>query len=153
MEKVLRDKLPNGRFSDTNPTHSKIMKGVRGKGNKTTEMRLRAALASAGIRGWSMNVKYMIGKPDFYFKDLNIAIFVDGCFWHGCPRCGHIPRKNSAFWREKITRNRKRDKLTSKRLRHQGTRVLRFWEHDISTRLPRCIAKVKLQLDELSLKS
>ena len=146
MEKALRKKLPNGEFTDTSPAHSRIMKAVRGKGTKTTEVRLRAALTRAGISGWSMNVRHVPGKPDFFFENQNLAIFVDGCFWHGCPRCGHLPRKNSAFWREKISRNRKRDQVTSQKLRRQGIRVLRFWEHDIGTRLSGCIAEIQSRL-------
>jgi DNA mismatch endonuclease (patch repair protein) len=150
VEKALRKKLPNGNFSDTSPAHSNIMKAVRGKGNRTTEARLRAALTRAGISGWRMNVRNVPGKPDFYFENQNLAVFVDGCFWHGCPRCGHLPRKNSAFWREKISRNTKRDQVTCQKLRRQGIRVLRFWEHDIGATLSSCISEIRFRLNKQS---
>ncbi|MBD3240705.1 MAG: DNA mismatch endonuclease Vsr [Chitinivibrionales bacterium] len=146
MERALRKKLPEGGFVGTKPAHRRIMKGVRGKGNRTTESRMRGALAKAGMKGWSMNVAVLPGKPDFYFSSRRIAVFVDGCFWHGCPRCGHIPQTNSAFWREKIERNRKRDRTAASKLRGMGIRVLRFWEHQIRDDLPRCVEDIRVEL-------
>jgi G:T-mismatch repair DNA endonuclease (very short patch repair protein) len=72
----------------------------------------------------------------------NKAVFVDGCFWHGCRRCGHAPRTNAAFWEAKIERNRDRDLLTTRRLRRKGLRVLRFWEHELHDDLERCISLI-----------
>ncbi|MHB8974086.1 MAG: PDDEXK family nuclease [Pirellulaceae bacterium] len=85
------------------------MRAVRGRGNKSTETRLRLALVRAGISGWRLHAKEVHGKPDFFFPAASLAVFVDGCFWHGCPRCGHIPKAHALFWRTKIDRNKHRD--------------------------------------------
>src|SRR5438128_231311 len=98
MEAKLRATLPGGAFHDVPPTHSKRMAAIRGKGNRTTERRVRAMLVSLSIRGWKVNPKGIVGKPDFYFPDDRIALFVDGCFWHGCPRCCGLPRVNRPYW-------------------------------------------------------
>lgn len=120
------------------------MQGVRGKGNKTTEARLRAALISAGISGWRINDNDIMGTPDFFFPRELVAVFVDGCFWHGCPKCGHVPKINSDFWRTKISRNRSRDKQYNNLLRKEGVLVLRFWEHSLADSLAGCINKIRL---------
>ncbi len=118
------------------------MAAVKGKGNKTTERSLRLALVRAGIRGWTMHPPDISGKPDFYFAVNRLAVFVDGCFWHGCGKCGHIPKTNSQFWRAKIERNRQRDIATSRRLKAIGIRVQRVWEHDLQHSLARCVRNV-----------
>jgi len=86
--------------------------------------------------------KGLIGNPDFLFPDLRIALFVDGCFWHGCERCGHIPRANQSFWKAKIKRNIERDVETTKRLEQHGYRVIRLWEHELRDNIHACIARV-----------
>ena len=75
MEKALRKTLKNGKFSDVSETRSKAMSAVKGKGNKTTEVRFRLALVRSGISGWKMHASEIIGKPDFYFKNLTDIIF------------------------------------------------------------------------------
>lgn len=122
------------------------MGAVKGTGNRTTEMRLRYALVRSGISGWVLHTRDIEGRPDFYFPAAGLAVFVDGCFWHGCPRCGHVPKKNSAFWRMKIARNRARDKRTSSRLRRHGIRVLRIWEHRLNRDVYACLATIQRQL-------
>ena len=67
-------------------------------------------------------------KPDFVFRKARMVIFVDGCFWHGCPRHATKPKNNRAFWRRKLSGNKKRDALVSRTLRRNGWRVLRIWE-------------------------
>ena len=81
-----------------------------------------------GITGWRRGSK-LFGKPDFVFPKLKLIVFVDGCFWHGCPLHGTKPKQNVKFWREKIARNQARDRLVSRTLRGLGWRVLRIWEH------------------------
>ena len=73
------------------------------------------------------------GKPDFYFRTKRAAVFVDGCFWHGCERCGHTPRTRSEFWTAKFERNHARDLATGSALAEQGIKVLRVWEHQLKT--------------------
>ena len=131
MEKALRKHLKHGKFQDVSPARSRVMKAVRGKNKRSKERRFRAALVSSGIKGWILRSQGVSGKPDFYFANEKVAVFVDGCFWHGCPRCGHIPKKNAAFWEAKIERNRTRDQEIGSELAAQGITVLRFWEHEI----------------------
>src|SRR5882724_9281179 len=92
MERHLKNKLPGGCFSNVSSTRSRIMSSIRGKSNKSTEAVLRSKIVRAGIRGWTMHPPHVPGKPDFYFHRENVAVFVDGCFWHGCGKCGHIPK-------------------------------------------------------------
>src|SRR3712207_4254253 len=102
MEKLLRSKLTNGEFSNQSPARSKMMGAVKGRGNRSTEVRLRLALVRSKIKGWKVHPKGLVGKPDFYFPTNKLVIFVDGCFWHGCLECGHIPKSNKPFWETKI---------------------------------------------------
>lgn len=143
MEKRLQKLLPNGKFKGVSDARSRAMAAVRGSGNRTTELRFRLALVRNGIRGWKIRPRTIIGSPDFYFPNTHITIFVDGCFWHGCPRCGHHPKTNPAFWRAKIDRNRQRDVKTTVCLKEKGYRILRFWEHEIINEIDSCIARLQ----------
>jgi DNA mismatch endonuclease (patch repair protein) len=71
------------------------------------------------------------GKPDYYLPGLNLAVFADGCFWHGCPRHGRTPEDNRDYWGPKIERNRARDRRATKELRLQGIRPVRVWDHEL----------------------
>lgn len=73
----------------------------------------------------------IFGKPDFSNKTRRIAVFIDGCFWHGCPECYREPKSNVGFWRSKVERNRKRDALVTETLQNQGWQVIRLWEHEL----------------------
>jgi DNA mismatch endonuclease, patch repair protein len=84
-----------------------------------------------GFSGWRRH-QPIFGRPDFIFRKARVAVFVDGCFWHGCPKHSNMPANNRAFWKRKLTANRVRDRLVSKMLRRQGWRVVRIWEHDLS---------------------
>src|SRR5450759_4891870 len=84
-----------------------------------------------GITGWRRGAK-LTGKPDFVFSKLRLAVFVDDCFWRGCPRHFIKPRNNAAFWRKKIAANQARDRRVTRTLRAQGWRVLRVWEHELA---------------------
>src|SRR5437762_1508759 len=112
---------------------SLIMAAIKGKGTKTTELAVRRLLRIHRITGWRAHIASIIGKPDFVFLKRKIAVFVDGCFWHGCPKCRRNlkPTSNSAFWCAKFQANRRRDKVATAALRRKGWRVLRLWEHDI----------------------
>jgi DNA mismatch endonuclease (patch repair protein) len=95
-----------------------------------------------------MHPKQVPGKPDFFFASTRIAVFVDGCFWHGCSRCGHVPGKNRPFWAAKLTRNQERDRETERRLADAGIRVLRFWEHYLKDNLQSCVERVERFVDK-----
>lgn len=115
----------------TREKRSAVMARIRGKGNKATELRLVTFMRAAGITGWRRN-QPLFGKPDFVFAKLRLAVFVDGCFWHGCPLHATKPKQNAKFWREKIARNQVRDRLVTRTLRAKGWRVLRLWEHELT---------------------
>jgi DNA mismatch endonuclease (patch repair protein) len=121
---------------------------VRGKGNKSTETRLRFGLVSAGIHGWRLHPNDITGRPDFYFTKERLAVFVDGCFWHGCSKCGHVPKTNSVFWKTKLERNRMRDRRQTRTLKEQGIVVIRFWEHELGESLTNCVEKVRTHMVE-----
>jgi len=147
METALRQYLPNGQFQGVTPERSRSMAAVRARQNRTTERRLRFALVRAGIRGWRLHRRDVEGTPDFLFADHRLAVFVDGCFWHGCPRCGHVPKTNHPFWAAKIARNRERDSATAQRLHSDGYRVLRFWEHELKEELAACVEQIRTAIE------
>ena len=115
----------------TTKKRSDVMSRIRGRGNKKTELALLRLLRKLRIIGWRRHVR-MSGNPDFVFREARVAVFVDGCFWHGCPRHGHFPQSNRAFWRNKILRTKERDKRISATLRKNGWTVLRIWEHELA---------------------
>jgi DNA mismatch endonuclease (patch repair protein) len=104
------------------------MAAIRGAGNVTTELRLAKILRKHRITGWRRHLE-LPGKPDFAFPKQKVAIFVDGCFWHFCPRCTKNPKRNVKYWIEKKRRNKSRDRKVSRQLNDKGWLVLRFWEH------------------------
>lgn len=106
------------------------MSRVKSYGNKSTEIRLIKIFKDNKITGWRRNYP-LPGKPDFVFPKRKIVVFVDGCFWHGCPLHGTIPKTNQAFWDKKLTRNIERDKEVNKILSEKGWRVIRFWQHEL----------------------
>lgn len=107
------------------------MSNVRSRGNKRTELALVAIFRRHRITGWRRN-RSVFGKPDFVFPKHRIAVFVDGCFWHGCPKHSTIPETNRKFWRGKLNRNKKRDRLVNRTLRAAGWKVIRIWQHDLA---------------------
>jgi DNA mismatch endonuclease (patch repair protein) len=127
---------------------SRIMAAVKGTGGKSTERRLRAALVRLGISGWRMNASDVLGKPDFLFQTQRIAVFVDGCFWHGCPQHYRRPSTSQTYWDAKVARNMARDKKNRATLKRAGWRVVRFWEHDIKLSPVICARKITSVLNE-----
>lgn len=117
---------------------SALMAKVKGSGNASTELRLIAVFRALGITGWRRKAK-VLGKPDFVFPKRKLAVFVDGCFWHGCPLHATRPKQNVKFWREKLARNQTRDRLVTRTLRAQGWRVLRLWEHELRAKHQRLL--------------
>ncbi len=110
----------------------KTMQAVKGKGTRL-EKRLWAALAQMGLRGWNKNVKEVVGKPDVVFPDQHVIIFIDGCFWHGCPVCRRkLPVTNREYWERKINRNISLAKTHNRKLRRGGWIVIRIWEHEMA---------------------
>src|SRR5438874_1760060 len=109
----------------TKEKRSQVMSRIRSAGNRDTELAMLALLRQNGITGWRRSQK-TFGKPDFVFPKLRLALFVDGCFWHGCPRHGTTPKTNRSFWENKFSRNKERDKNVNQELRKRGWRVIRI---------------------------
>lgn len=110
---------------------SEVMSLIRSHGNKATELRLIEVFRANRIAGWRRKQK-LPGTPDFTFKSERITVFVDGCFWHGCPKHCSYPATNSLYWRKKLKRNIERDKQVNKELRKLGWGVLRVWQHELT---------------------
>lgn len=125
---------------------SELMARIRGRGNRSTELALAALLRRHHLSGWRRN-RALFGRPDFVFPGHKLAVFVDGEFWHGHPSLGRMPKTNRAYWRAKIARNRKRDRLVNRTLRRLGWRVLRLWEHQLAPKhQPRTLARLNVAL-------
>lgn len=114
----------------THEERSKIMLQVKSFGNKSTELKLISLFKTHKIIGWRRNYK-IFGKPDFVFPQKKIAIFVDGCFWHGHNCRNTSPEDNKAYWVKKISKNILRDKEVSERLMSLGWTVIRIWECEL----------------------
>jgi DNA mismatch endonuclease (patch repair protein) len=115
----------------TKRKRSEVMSRIRGHGNKGTEVALAKLLRKHRITGWRRN-QPVLGKPDFVFRLQRVAVFVDGCFWHACPKHATKPKQNAVFWRKKFAANQARDKFVTRTLRRQGWRVIRVWEHALT---------------------
>ena len=114
----------------TKAKRSEVMSRIRGRGNKDTELALMKLLRRHHVTGWRRN-QNVFGKPDFIFQQARLAVFVDGCFWHGCPRHCNTPATNRAFWKKKLAANKARDRRVDRQLRRLGWGVLRIWEHEL----------------------
>lgn len=117
----------------TKAKRSEVMSRIRGRGNKDTELALATFFRRHAITGWRRH-RPVFGHPDFVFPKFRMAVFVDGCFWHGCPIHATKPRNNAAFWRKKFATNKARDRKVNRALRGAGWRVLRVWEHELAPR-------------------
>jgi DNA mismatch endonuclease (patch repair protein) len=112
------------------------------KSTKTgPELKLRNALWSSGLR-YRLNAN-LPGRPDIVFHRAKLAVFVDGCFWHGCPIHGHIPKSNLDYWQKKLARTRERDNQANSALTSLGWTILRFWEHEIDASLETCVSAIR----------
>jgi DNA mismatch endonuclease (patch repair protein) len=115
----------------TKAKRSEVMSRIRSRGNKATEIALAKFFQRNKITGWRRH-QPVFGKPDFVFPKFKLAVFVDGCFWHRCPKHGTQPAGNRSFWKKKFARNQSRDRLVNQTLRRAGWRVLRIWEHELA---------------------
>jgi len=123
------------------------MSRVRSTGNRSTEIMVETVLRAAKITGWRKHPQDVPGRPDFYFPKKKLAVFVDGCFWHACPRCARrIPRARRQFWKTKLLGNQRRDNRLRRLLVRRGFKTMRLWEHELReanwlSRLQRRLAK------------
>ena len=121
------------------------MQAVRNRDTKQ-EQQLRMGLRGRGIRGYRKNAPCITGRPDVAFTRWRVAVFVDGCFWHGCPDCYKAPSSNSEFWQSKLSANRTRDKEVDRLLREAGWTVLRFCEHEVKADIDTCVDLIEKAL-------
>lgn len=122
-------------------SRSRTMAAIRSR-NTGIEMLLRRAL-------WQRGLRYRIhadlpGRPDIVFSRQRVAVFCDGCFWHGCPWCQLDPQQNRDYWIKKISRNKARDRSVTEELEKAGWRVLRFWGCEIRNDLEGVVQRIKL---------
>ena len=110
-------------------TRREIMQSIRGKGNKTTELKLMALFKEHKITGWRRH-QPLPGRPDFIFPRGKMAVFVDGCFWHQCPEHGVMPKANREWWRAKLEGNTERDRRKDRALLELGWLPFHVWEHE-----------------------
>ena len=107
------------------------MGNVKARGNKSTELKLIKLFRENDLTGWKRNYPVK-GKPDFVFLPQRVAIFVDGCFWHGCEDHCRIPSSNQDYWLAKINRNKERDNATTAAFQERNWKVIRIWEHELT---------------------
>lgn len=127
---------------------SEVMARIRSRGNADTEVAFMKLLRAQGIKGWRRHLELSLEtaassptvkkkgrrrrvKPDFVFPAHKLAVFIDGCFWHSCPRHATEPKNNGTFWAAKLAVNRARDRYVTSALRRRGWHVMRIWEHDV----------------------
>ncbi len=155
---------------------SEVMSRIRGRGNRDTELALAKLLRRHRIVGWRRHLKLKLGdlrikgkksirqksqnisrpatqtraqpfvRPDFVFLSQRTVIFVDGCFWHRCPKHSNLPANNREFWEKKLKGNKVRDRLVNRLLRKAGWRVVRIWEHDLTKRADVCVRRIQRAL-------
>lgn len=122
----------------------RTMQAIKSKGTKL-EKCLFAIMVRMGLYGWKKNVNTIAGKPDVTFFQEKVAIFADGCFWHGCPICRRkLPQTNEKYWEQKITRNKKNAKRVNRQLKNEGWVVIRLWEHEIKDLTKRKTIRMKI---------
>jgi DNA mismatch endonuclease (patch repair protein) len=146
---------------------SAVMSRIRSRGNKDTELVLAKLLRANQITGWrrhiqirgradlrlgkktekiphsALRVPHFAVRPDFVFLKSRTAVFVDGCFWHGCPRHATKPKTNRAFWNKKLAGNIARDLRVNRTLRRAGWRVIRIWECQLRQRPLAGLARIR----------
>jgi DNA mismatch endonuclease, patch repair protein len=125
-------------------TRSRIMSAIRKRGNKSTELRLVTIFRQHHVSGWRRHYP-LLGNPDFVFLKPKVAVFTDGCFWHGCRWHCRPPSSNGGYWHPKLQWNKHRDRLNSANLRKQGWLVVRLWEHQLDD-AAKTVARVKQAL-------
>ena len=130
------------------------MQAVKGKGT-ILEKRLWAMLGGLGLKGWKKNAATVTGKPDVVFTDQRVVVFIDGCFWHGCPICRRkMPKTNREYWVRKINRNVELAQRHNEQLQKDGWTVVRIWEHEMAdtsimkTRILRALESKEQQFEK-----
>lgn len=128
-------------------SRSQLMARIGSRGNKSTELHFAKLLRGSGLRGWRRHQR-LLGRPDFTWRKQKVVVFLDGCFWHG-HSCGRnlAPKTNKQVWREKILRNKTRDRRVRRSLRKLGWTVVALWECDLHRNPARCLKRLRLALE------
>jgi DNA mismatch endonuclease (patch repair protein) len=108
--------------------------------------RLASSLAPPKLGAHGVTRPTFRVRPDFVFAKIKLAVFVDGCFWHGCPKHATKPKNNRVFWQRKFSANKRRDRVVNRALRKAGWDVLRIWECDLARRPESCIRRIQRAL-------
>ncbi|OGF49571.1 hypothetical protein A3G55_02925 [Candidatus Giovannonibacteria bacterium RIFCSPLOWO2_12_FULL_44_25] len=124
---------------------SETMKAIKSS-DTLLEKSFRRILTKAGYK-YKKNIARLAGKPDIVFPKQRVVIFLDSCFWHGCRRHCRFPNSNRVYWKNKIGRNKKRDKIVNRLYKNKEWKLLRFWEHKIKKNPEKIIAKLKSALE------
>jgi DNA mismatch endonuclease (patch repair protein) len=135
-------------YAKPDELRSRIMRSNKSHGNFSTELTLLRLFRSHGITGWRRKVP-LIGRPDFVFKRQRVAIFIDGCYWHGC-KCRRLPKKNRLYWQQKFCANQQRDRRVTRYLRNSGWAVIRIREHELKKNPTRVTQRVSRSLSQQS---
>lgn len=132
---------PEGSWASS-AANRKNMQAIRNRDTKP-EQAVRSFLHAAGLRYrvCARPIPDLRRTADIVFRPAKVAVFIDGCYWHGCPEHYVPPKTNQGYWSDKVVRNMTRDRDTDDRLRAAGWTVLRFWEHDSPDRCALLIAQ------------
>jgi DNA mismatch endonuclease (patch repair protein) len=142
----------------TTAARSALMRRVKSTGNRSTEYPFMAALRRVRVKGWRRHLRIRLPathgsrgsvRPDFVFREARLAIFLDGCFWHRCPRHFREPSRNRVWWCTKIDGNVRRDRRNRTALRAIGWSVFRIWEHELRANPDKCAQAVLVRLKSL----
>lgn len=131
----------------SSPAVFKTMSGNRGKDTKLEQV-VRKALWKDGYR-YRKNNRRLLGTPDISFPKLKIVVFLDSCYWHGCPIHFKMPKTNTSFWSQKINRNIERDNEISSHYLEEGWTLLRFWEHEVKNDLEMVVKTIEYFVNEM----
>jgi DNA mismatch endonuclease (patch repair protein) len=135
-------------YSVPDELRTRIMRSNKAHGNLSTELTLARLMRANRISGWRRGV-LLTGRPDFVFKQQRVALFIDGCYWHGC-KCRRLPKKNRRYWQQKFEANQARDKRITRKLRAMGWNVVRFWEHQLKRRPQTVVKRIVVSLSKTS---
>lgn len=140
MDELLKQAIRSKKKSREPLTRSQIMRRVTNK-DSAAEMALRASLFHEKLR-YRLHRRTEGVLVDIVFVSARVAVFVDGCFWHGCPKHATYPKSNQGYWLPKLAENRERDKRQTAKLRRMGWRVIRVWEHDCLPPAQRVVKRI-----------
>lgn len=127
--------------------HLEIKNAARKMQNVKTGKRSHVGRAAKNRQSPIGNRQFRV-RPDFVFPKARLALFVDGCFWHGCPRHATKPTNNRAFWFKKLSGNKKRDRLVNRTLRRAGWCVIRIWQCALQKRPAACVGRIAKALSD-----